>query len=50
MLADPRALQYILHTSGYRFPKSTDSQQITTLQFGHGVLSVEGGFVLVSHG
>ena len=47
MLADPRALQYILHTSGYRFPKSTDSQQITTLQFGRGV---EGGFVLGSHG
>ncbi|KAJ4489396.1 cytochrome P450 [Lentinula edodes] len=29
-------------TSAYGYPKSTDSAQITTLQFGRGILSVEG--------
>ncbi|KAJ3778039.1 cytochrome P450 [Lentinula raphanica] len=42
IVADPQALRYITMTSAYRFPKSTDSAQITTLQFGRGVLSVEG--------
>ncbi|KAJ3737089.1 cytochrome P450 [Lentinula guzmanii] len=42
MVADPQALRYVTMTSAYRFPKSTDSAQITTLQFGRGVLSVEG--------
>ncbi|KAE9411099.1 cytochrome P450 [Gymnopus androsaceus JB14] len=42
MVADPRALQYVLHTSGYRFPKSIDSQQITKMMFGRGILWAEG--------
>ncbi|KAE9399218.1 cytochrome P450 [Gymnopus androsaceus JB14] len=42
MVADPRALQYILHTSGYRFPKAIDSQQITKMMFGRGIIWAEG--------
>ncbi|KAJ3883015.1 cytochrome P450 [Lentinula edodes] len=42
MIADPQALRYITMTSAYGYPKSTDSAQITTLQFGRGILSVEG--------
>ncbi|KAE9411101.1 cytochrome P450 [Gymnopus androsaceus JB14] len=42
MVADPRALQYVLHTSGYRFPKSIDSQQITKMMFGRGIVWAEG--------
>ncbi|KAE9410878.1 cytochrome P450 [Gymnopus androsaceus JB14] len=42
MVADPRALQYVLHTSGYRFPKTKDSQQITRMISGRGILWAEG--------
>ncbi|KAE9410978.1 cytochrome P450 [Gymnopus androsaceus JB14] len=42
MVADPRALQYVLHTSGYRFPKSIDAQQVTKMMFGRSIVWAEG--------
>ncbi|KAJ3824937.1 cytochrome P450 [Lentinula raphanica] len=42
MVADPRAIQYVFHTSSYRFPKSRDSQQITKMLFGRGIVWAEG--------
>ncbi|KAJ3870026.1 cytochrome P450 [Lentinula novae-zelandiae] len=42
MIADPRAIQYVFHTSGYRFPKGRDSQQVTKMLFGRGIVWAEG--------
>ncbi|KAJ3922577.1 cytochrome P450 [Lentinula edodes] len=40
--SDPRAIQYVFHTSGYRFPKGRDSQQVTKMLFGRGIVWAEG--------
>jgi hypothetical protein len=37
MVADPKALQYILHTSGYNFPKSQDASHVIRMLTGDGV-------------
>ena len=37
MVADPKALQYILHTSGYNFPKSPDASHVIRMLTGDGV-------------
>ncbi|KAJ3994670.1 cytochrome P450 [Lentinula boryana] len=42
VVADPKALQYVTVTSGYRFPKPQDVRQITTFLMGRGILNVEG--------
>ena len=42
MLADPKALQYVLQTSGYRFPKNSVSLGEIHMIFGHGILWVHG--------
>ncbi|KAJ3881037.1 cytochrome P450 [Lentinula edodes] len=42
MVADPKALQYVTVTSGYRFPKPEDVRQITTFLMGRGILNAEG--------
>ncbi|KAF5382271.1 hypothetical protein D9757_008951 [Collybiopsis confluens] len=42
MISDPRALQYILHTSGYRFPKTQDMKQVSSFLLGHGIVNVDG--------
>ncbi|KAJ4477290.1 cytochrome P450 [Lentinula aciculospora] len=42
MVADPKALQYVTVTSGYRFPKPQDVRQITAFLMGRGILNVEG--------
>ena len=42
MLADPKAFQYILHTSGYRYPKSRDRLQLTRMVAGDGIIWVNG--------
>ncbi|KAJ3750230.1 cytochrome P450 [Lentinula detonsa] len=42
VIADPRAIQYVFHTSSYRFPKSIDSQQVTKMMFGRGIVWAEG--------
>ncbi|KAI0263455.1 cytochrome P450 [Gloeopeniophorella convolvens] len=38
MIADPKAAQYILHTSGYHFPKKADQQQNTKMILGEGLV------------
>ncbi|KAF8504993.1 cytochrome P450 [Hysterangium stoloniferum] len=40
--ADPRAMQYILNTSGYRFPKSPDLRFLIQLVTGRGIIWAEG--------
>ncbi|KAI0263473.1 cytochrome P450 [Gloeopeniophorella convolvens] len=42
MLADPKALQYVLHTSGYQFPKRPDVVKITELLLGKGIVWAHG--------
>ncbi|KAG2756654.1 cytochrome P450 [Suillus brevipes Sb2] len=39
--ADPRALQYVFHTSGYRFSKRTVAVEITRLFTGESILSAD---------
>ena len=41
-VANPKALQYILHTSGYHFPKRADNLQITKLITGEGIAYANG--------
>jgi len=42
MLADPRGLQYVLHTSGYHFPKRVDARMVIKLLTGRGLTWVSG--------
>ncbi|KAA1474645.1 cytochrome P450 [Dentipellis sp. KUC8613] len=42
MLTDPKALQYILHTSGYRWPKRADTNETTRLFLGQGLVWAHG--------
>jgi hypothetical protein len=46
MVADPKALQYILHTSGYNFPKAPDASHIIRMLTGDGVGSTKGKSVM----
>ncbi|SJL05095.1 uncharacterized protein ARMOST_08467 [Armillaria ostoyae] len=41
-VADPKTLQYIFHSSGYRFPKTRDARRIIDAFVGQGVATVEG--------
>jgi hypothetical protein len=42
MVADPKALQYILQTSGYRFPKRADARASARMVIGDGIVYVHG--------
>jgi alkylphenol/PAH-inducible cytochrome P450 monooxygenase len=42
MVADPKALQYILQTSGYRFPKRADARANARMVIGDGIVYVHG--------
>jgi hypothetical protein len=42
MLADPKALQHILHMTGYRYPKSVDRAHFNELVVGKGLVTVQG--------
>lgn len=42
MVADPKALQYILHTSGYNFPKAPDASHTIRMLTGDGVGCTKG--------
>jgi len=46
MVADPKALQYMLHTSGYNFPKAPDASHIIRMLTGDGVGSTKGKSVM----
>ncbi|KAK0438180.1 cytochrome P450 [Desarmillaria tabescens] len=41
-VADPKALQYIFHSSGYRFPKTGDTDRINGAAMGRGLATVKG--------
>ncbi|KAK0478012.1 cytochrome P450 [Armillaria luteobubalina] len=41
-IADPKALQYIFHSSGYRFSKTRDTRRFADAFVGPGVATVEG--------
>ncbi|KAK0186135.1 cytochrome P450 [Armillaria mellea] len=41
-VADPKALQYIFHSSGYRFPKTKDAFRTLQAFMGQGLVSVSG--------
>ncbi|KAK0455291.1 cytochrome P450 [Desarmillaria tabescens] len=41
-VADPKALQYIFHSSGYRFPKTRDTYRINEALTGRGIVTAEG--------
>lgn len=41
-VSDPKALQYIFHRSGYRFPKARDTVRIAEAIFGQGLVTVGG--------
>ncbi|KAK0227600.1 cytochrome P450 [Armillaria fumosa] len=42
VISDPKALQYIFHTSGYRYPKSPEEDRFTGIMLGPGVGTVAG--------
>jgi hypothetical protein len=42
MIADPKALQHILHLTGYRYPKSADRAHFNELVVGKGLVTVQG--------
>ncbi|KAF9047053.1 cytochrome P450 [Hymenopellis radicata] len=39
LVSDPKALQYIFHTSGYQFAKSVDTNRVTEALFGYGLVT-----------
>ncbi|KAF8910705.1 hypothetical protein CPB85DRAFT_1305126 [Mucidula mucida] len=46
--SDPKAIQYILHTSGYCFPKSADSDNLFDVLFGPEIGSAPGKTILIT--
>ncbi|KZV64469.1 cytochrome P450 [Peniophora sp. CONT] len=42
MVSDPKALQYILQTSGYRYPKRHDARAVLRMIVGHGIGGTNG--------
>ncbi|PBK92235.1 PAH-inducible cytochrome P450 monooxygenase PC-PAH 4 [Armillaria gallica] len=42
VISDPKALQYIFHTSGYRYPKSPEEDHFTGIMLGPGLGTVAG--------
>ena len=46
-LVDPKALQYVLHTSGYNFPKGREVRQNVKLVIGQGIVWAHGPWILM---
>jgi hypothetical protein len=44
VIADPKALRHIFHTSGYNFGKPKDALKMTELVFGKGLSWVQGSW------
>lgn len=42
MITDPKALQYILQTSGYGFSKPSEANEMSQITVGNGILSADG--------
>ena len=49
MIADAKAMQYVLPTSGYRFPKPHTMRAVARQILGDGIVVVEGGFTSYIH-
>jgi hypothetical protein len=50
MVADPKALQYVLQSSGYNFPKRTDMLKVTEMVAGTAALAcAHGPFLTWNH-
>ena len=47
LISDPKALQYIFHTSGYKFPKAKERIPLLRAAFGGGILAAEGEISVV---
>lgn len=47
MVADPLALQHILHTSGYSYPKRVDVNHSAKLVVGDGIVVAIGGILSI---
>ncbi len=47
-VGDPKALQYIFHSSGYRFPKTRDVNRTIKALTGEGLAAVEGTKLVAS--
>lgn len=48
MVADPKAFQYILHTSGYNFPKTPDASHTIRMLIGDGIGCAKGKLVTIN--
>ncbi len=48
MVADPKALQYLLHMTGYRYPKSADRAHFNEIVVGKGLVSVQGWYLCMN--
>lgn len=46
-LADPKALRYVLHTSGYHFPKGREVDQNIKLVLGTGILCAPSTWIVI---
>lgn len=42
MVADPKALNYILHSSGYNFPKKEEQRRLTEFVTGKALVTSHG--------
>ncbi|PBK60199.1 cytochrome P450 [Armillaria solidipes] len=42
LISDPKAIQYVYHTSSYAFPKPQSRRQISGMMFGRGLGNVDG--------
>ena len=42
MLADPKAIKHILHSTGYRYTKAIESTHMSKIVSGNGLVSAQG--------
>jgi hypothetical protein len=49
VVADPKALHYILHTSTYHFPKRRDMLKVTEMVAGKGLVCAHGTILSFTH-
>ena len=42
MLADPKAIKHVLHSTGYRYTKAIESTHLSKIAAGNGLVSAQG--------
>jgi len=47
MLADPKALHHVFQASGYRYPKTHDTNQAIRLMMGRGIFWAVGTTIVI---